>query len=84
MSSIVQVSNGGRIVIPVEMRKKLGIKVGDQVLLSWSEESKELRIATKKQRLKTACDLVQRYAKTDNESVVDELIHDRREAALHE
>ena len=44
-----------------------------------SEESKELRIATRKQRLKTARNLVKRYANTDDESMVDELTRDRGE-----
>lgn len=84
MSSIaVQVSQGGRIVIPVEMRQKMGIKAGDQVLLSWSEETHELRVATRKQRLHHARELVKRYADTDG-SVVDELIQERRQAAVDE
>jgi bifunctional DNA-binding transcriptional regulator/antitoxin component of YhaV-PrlF toxin-antitoxin module len=81
MSSVaVQVSQGGRIVIPVEMRHKMGVSIGDQVLLSWSDDAQELRIATRKQRLQHAVDLVKRYA-TVTDSVVDELIRDRRQAA---
>jgi len=84
MSSIaVQVSQGGRIVIPAEIRQKMGINIGDQVLLSWSDEVHELRIATRKQRLKHAVDLVKRYA-TATDSVVDGLIRERRQAASDE
>lgn len=79
----VQVSQGGRIVIPAEMRQKMGIGIGDQVLLSWSEETHELRIATRQMRLQQARSLVKRYAKTDA-SVVDELIRERRQAAADE
>ena len=82
-STVVQVSQGGRIVIPVEMRQKMGVKAGDQVLLTWSEESHELRVATRKQRLHHARALVKRYADTDG-SVVDELIRERRQAAVDE
>jgi AbrB family looped-hinge helix DNA binding protein len=78
----IQVSHGGRIVIPAEMRQKMGIGIGDQVLLSWSEETHELHIATRKQRLQNALDLVQRYARKGK--VVDELIHERRQAAKDE
>lgn len=78
-----QVSQGGRIVIPTEVRKKMGIGIGDQVLLSWSEETQELVIATRKQRLKRAKDLIKQFAKP-NGSVVDELIAERHEAAEHE
>jgi AbrB family looped-hinge helix DNA binding protein len=79
----VQVSQGGRIVIPAEIRQKMGINIGDQVLLSWSDEVHELRIATRKQRLQHAVDLVKRYA-TVTDSVVDELIRERRQAATDE
>jgi AbrB family looped-hinge helix DNA binding protein len=79
----VQVSQGGRIVIPAEIRQKMGINIGDQVLLSWSDEAHELRIATRKQRLQHAVDLVKRYA-TVTDSVVDGLIRERRQAAADE
>jgi len=79
----VQVSQGGRIVIPAEIRQKMGINIGDQVLLSWSDEVHELRIATRKQRLQHAVDLVKRYT-TVTDSVVDELIRERRQAAVDE
>jgi len=47
---VVQVSQGGRIVIPAEIRQKMGINISDQVLLSWSDEVHELRNATGKQQ----------------------------------
>ena len=84
MSQIsVQVSQGGRIVIPAEIRQKMGVSIGDQVLLSWSDETQELRIATRKQRLENALSLVKRYA-TPTDSVVESFIQERREAARDE
>jgi len=84
MSQIaVQVSQGGRIVIPAEIRQKMGVSIGDQVLLSWSDETHELRIATRAQRLQHARDLVKPYAST-TDSVVDALIRERRQAAADE
>lgn len=84
MSQIsVQVSQGGRIVIPAEIRLKMGVNIGDKVLLSWSDEVHELRIATRKQRLQNAVSLVKRYA-SPSDSVVDSLIRERRQAALDE
>lgn len=79
----VQVSQGGRIVIPAEIRLKMGVSIGDKVLLSWSDEVHELRIATRKQRLQNALSLVEQYA-TSTDSVVDSLICERRQAALDE
>jgi AbrB family looped-hinge helix DNA binding protein len=79
----IQVSQGGRIVIPAEMRQKMGINIGDQVLLSWSDETHELRIATRKQRLQSAVKLVKQHT-IASESVVDELIRERRQAASDE
>ncbi len=82
MSSIsVQVSQGGRIVIPAEIRQKMGINIGDQVLLSWLDETQELRISTRTQRLQHARDLASRYA---TEAVVASFIIERRQAATDE
>ncbi len=84
MSNIaVQVSQGGRIVIPAHIRKMMGVKAGDQVLLSWSEKNRELCVASRKQRLDRAQNMVKRYAKVQG-SVVDELIEERRNAAADE
>ena len=82
-STTAQVSQGGRIVIPADIRKKMGIGIGDQVLLTWSEEDHELRVATRKQKRQHAQELVRRYANFEN-SVVDELIRERRQAATNE
>ncbi len=79
----VQVSKGGRIVIPAEIRQKMGISDGDNVLLSGSDDIHELRIATRKQRLQHALDLVKQHV-TTTDSVVDELIRERRQAAADE
>lgn len=84
MSQIsVQVSQGGRIVIPAEIRQKMRVNIGDQVLLSWSDESHELRIATRAQRLQRARELAKPYASATG-SVVDALISERRQAAADE
>jgi AbrB family looped-hinge helix DNA binding protein len=84
MSAIaIQVSQGGRIVIPADIRQKMGINIGDEVLLTWQEGSHELRIATRKQRLQRARQLVQQHIKT-KASLVDELMQERRQAAADE
>lgn len=49
-SMTVNVSQGGRIVIPATIRQKMGIEIGDQVLLDWSDGTHKLRVFTRKQR----------------------------------
>lgn len=82
-SLAINVSQGGRVVIPIEIRQKMGINVGDQVLLDWSDKTGELRLLTRKQRLKNAQKLAQKYADPKT-SIVDEFIEERRKAALDE
>jgi len=78
MSSVIaQVSAGGRIVIPAEIRRKMGIHSGDQVILSYHDG--ELHIATRKQRLKQAKAIVKAYA--GDISLADALIEERKTEA---
>ncbi len=79
----LQVAEEGRIVIPAEIRQKMGIRVGDHIALSGSDGSPELRIATRQQRLQHALELVKQHT-TTTDSVVDELIRERRQAAVDE
>ncbi len=77
----MRVNENGRVVIPASYRKALGIKAGDQVILSMADG--ELRITTVKRRIERAQRLVRNYVKPGT-SLVDELIAERREAAKHE
>ena len=72
---------GGRVVIPSRYRKALGIKPGDEVLVRL--EDGEIRILTPRQALARAQGLVRRYVTTD-QSLVDELLADRRREAERE
>ncbi|MEF3075351.1 AbrB/MazE/SpoVT family DNA-binding domain-containing protein [Methylobacter sp. Wu1] len=72
-----QVSAGGRIVIPAEIRRKMGIHSGDQVILSYHDG--ELHISTRKQRLKQAKAIVK--ACVGNISLAEQLIEERRAEA---
>jgi AbrB family looped-hinge helix DNA binding protein len=75
MSSLIaQVSAGGSIVIPAEIRRKMDIHSGDQLILSYHDG--ELHIATRKQGLKQAKDIVKSYA--GNTSLADALIEERK------
>jgi AbrB family looped-hinge helix DNA binding protein len=77
----LRVNENGRVVIPAEFRKALGINAGDEVVLRMEDD--ELRITTLKRRLERAQRLVRKHVKPGT-SLVDELIAERREAAKNE
>lgn len=76
-----RVNENGRLVIPAAFRKKLGIRAGDEVVLS--VEGDELRITTLKRNIERAQQFVRKLVKP-GESLVDELLAERREAARNE
>ncbi len=71
-------SEGGRVVIPLEIRKALGLQEGDVVL--WELAEGEARLTTRRERLRRAQDLVRQYV-PEGVSLVDELIAERRAEA---
>jgi antitoxin PrlF len=77
----VRIGENGRIVIPVKMRKILGVETGDEVILQPEENT--VRITTRRQRIEEARRQIRRYIKPGT-NAVDELIAERREAAKHE
>ncbi|HEV1995921.1 MAG TPA: AbrB/MazE/SpoVT family DNA-binding domain-containing protein [Candidatus Acidoferrum sp.] len=77
----MRVNENGRVVIPASFRKRLGIRVGDEVVLQIQDD--ELRITTLKRNLERAQRLVRKHVKAGT-SLVDELIAERREAARNE
>ena len=77
----MRVNENGRVVIPADFRKRLGIRVGDEVVLQIQDD--ELRITTLKRNIERAQRLVRKHAKPGT-SLVDELIAERREAARNE
>ena len=77
----MRVNENGRVVIPASFRKRLGIRVGDDVVLRI--EGDELRITTLKRNIERAQRLVRKHVKAGT-SLVDELIAERREAARNE
>lgn len=66
---------GGRIIIPAEYRRALGIRVGDPLILQL--EDGELRVLTPRQAIKRAQEILRPYTPRDR-SLVDELIAERR------
>jgi AbrB family looped-hinge helix DNA binding protein len=77
----LRVNENGRVVIPAEFRKTLGINPGDEVIARVEDD--ELRITTMKKRIERAQRRAQRYRRP-GVSVVDEFIAERREAAKRE
>jgi AbrB family looped-hinge helix DNA binding protein len=77
----MRINENGRVVIPASFRKRLGIRVGDEVVLQIQGD--ELRITTLKRNIERAQRLVRKHVKQGT-SLVDELIAERREAARNE
>jgi AbrB family looped-hinge helix DNA binding protein len=77
----MRVNENGRVVIPASFRKRLGIRIGDEVVLQLEDD--ELRIITLKCNIERAQRLVRKHVKPGT-SLVDELIAERREAARNE
>ena len=77
----MRINENGRVVIPASFRKRLGIRVGDEVVLQIQDD--ELRITTLKRNIERARRLVRKHVKPGT-SLVDELIAERREAARNE
>ena len=70
-----KMGEGGRVVIPAEIRHLLGLKPGNQVLLR--VEDGELHVLTARQAIGRAQELARPFVRP-GVSVVDELIVERR------
>jgi AbrB family looped-hinge helix DNA binding protein len=73
------VSENGRIIIPVLFRKELGIKPGDELILSLSVDN-DIIVHSPKQSLQKLQDIVS--AKRRKKSLADELIQMRRKEKI--
>jgi len=76
-----KVTEGGRIVIPAEFRRALGLDVGDEVILDLQEG--QLTLFTPWQAIRRAQELVRRHV-PPGRRLVDELIAERRAEATRE
>jgi AbrB family looped-hinge helix DNA binding protein len=73
-------TQSGRIVIPKALRDQLGLHEGDEMIVE--VEDGRLVLSTRVARLKRAQALIEKYCPAQpGESVVDEFIAERRQAA---
>jgi len=76
-----KVDSVGRVLIPANTRQRLGIGQGDEVIVEVDDHG--LHITSAAQVLKEAQDYLAQFVRP-GESVVDELIRERREDAARE
>lgn len=77
----IRIAEGGRVVIPVEYRRALGLEPGDEVIIRL--EDGELRIVSRAEAVKRAQALIEQHVKKGR-SLVDELRAERRKEASRE
>lgn len=76
-----RISENGRFVVPAAFRKAMGLKGGEDLVLSLDEEG--LHIQTKRQQLARAQAMVREFIQP-GQSLADELIAERRLEAKRE
>jgi AbrB family looped-hinge helix DNA binding protein len=76
-----KLGQSGRVVIPMEYRRRLGLKSGDEIIMHLDETG--LHIYTPAQAVAREQDLVRRYI-PEGRSLAGELISERREEAIRE
>jgi bifunctional DNA-binding transcriptional regulator/antitoxin component of YhaV-PrlF toxin-antitoxin module len=81
MDTRVQIRKGGRLVVPVKLRKALKIKIGDEIIVRLENDS--IRLIPMLQAVGQAQKAVKRYV-PKGVSLVDELIKARQEEAHDE
>jgi AbrB family looped-hinge helix DNA binding protein len=75
---LVKLGSNGRLVIPSDYRQALGLKDGDNVIITL--EPAGLRVTTPELAIKQAQTLVRQYV-PEGVSLVDELLEERRREA---
>ncbi len=76
-----KLGQSGRIVIPTEYRRRLGLKSGDEIIMRMDDRG--LHLYTHAQAVARAQALVRRYV-PEGRSLSDELISERREKTSRE
>ena len=81
-SSEVQLGQRGRVVLPAAVRKRLGWRAGDRLVLI-VEDSGEIRLASLRQQVQRCAGMF-RHLVSPGVSLSDELIAERRGEAARE
>ncbi len=74
----MKMSEGGRVVVPSEIRKALNVREGDTVY--WDMVDGEARLTTKLARLRRSQAIIEKHC-SNQQSVVEEFIAERRREA---
>lgn len=80
-SQAVKIIDGGKLIIPAAFRRKLGIDIGDTVVIELGEDG--LHVRSLSSAVRRAQDIVRAFV-PDDVSLADELIAERRIEAEHE
>jgi antitoxin PrlF len=77
-----KIVSGGRLQLPVEIRRQLGFEEGDAVILQ--VENNELRVRSFRESVRRVQERFRHLRPTDGSFISDELIADRRKEAERE
>ena len=72
---VAKLGQGGRVVLPAQFRKALGVKTGDDLILSLRDG--EVRLFTRREAIRRAQNLVRRYF-PEGRMLSEELIRERK------
>ena len=81
MNHTAHVSSGGRVVIPAKLRKAIGLRTGDAVIIRLTKDG--LVITTPERAIRAAQALVKEYVPGE-QKLAGELIAERRDEAKQE
>ncbi len=76
-----RLGSDGRIVLPAVVRRALGLRPGDQLIVD--VEGREIRLVTVAEAARRAQELVRRYVDT-GESLAESLVAERRRESADE
>lgn len=81
MNHMVTIGKSGRLVIPVQYRKALGLNEGEGVMISLKDG--HIEISPIEESIKKAQEKVRKYLKPDTD-LVDMLLKERKEESSQE